>query len=328
MNWAAALRVPVVVVTGDPGTRQGPSSRGRRQISAISYRRGRRTRGRGGGQPHLGGGRASPGVGVGRFVPAASQPSRRALQRQEAQTCGARQELGEGGRRERVQGSAEPRRLARAKRGPLSAGSWGTWRRLRHHPAQSSHEEQRQKHQPEGANRVHGVRIQTVPARGAEEGAQRPASKRSGFQRAVGAAAFVGLAALRRRDRAERAFVGAWGGWFMPRELLWPAASPALESVCGERNSAKLNLAPNFLLWLPFGDDPGWLDVPEMGSRQAWGKWLGGVIAQGSNLQHHAEAWIHTLKAQSLCLWQVESVKLLGPKEAGLITLDPFIRLE
>lgn len=94
----------------------------------------------------------------------------------------------------------------------------------------------------------------------------------------------------------------------------------------GEEFPAKLNLAPNFLPWLG-GDDPDEALCQRWEVDRLEGNDLG-VIAQGSNLQHHAEAWIHTLKAQSPCLWRAESVKFLGPKEAELITLDPLIRLE
>lgn len=195
---------------------------------------------------------------------------------------------GKEGAESRCRGPRNPCRLARAKRGPLSAGWWGTWRRLRGITQRSSHEEQRQKHQPEGANRVHGVRIQTVPARGGEEGAQRPTSKRSGFQRG-GCRCFCRVSGPQRRDRAERAFVEPGG-----EADSCPVSSVTLPPPCAGKCVRGRGI--------PRQAEPGrklspvaLRDDPDEALCQRWevdrleGNDLG-VIAQGSNLQHHAEA--------------------------------------
>ena len=265
-----------------------------------------------------------PGVvGVGRFVPAASQPSRRALQRQKVQTCGARQEL--GGRRAQRAGAgvrgtpaAWPgrKRVPWARVGGVPGGACGASPSAV--PTRSSDRSISQRGRTESmvsgfrrCRREEGRRVHSVQPPGGLDPS------------AVGAAAFVGLAAL--RDGTGRS-APSWsleGRLIHAPWALWPGRLPALESVCGgEEFPAKLNLAPNFLPWL-CGDDPDEALCQRWEVNRLEGSDLG-VIAQGSNVQHHAEAWIHTLKAQSLCLCRVESVKLLGPKEAELITLDPL----
>lgn len=156
----------------------------------VSCRRGRGAGVRGG-QPRLGGGRGSPGVeGVGSSVPAASQPRRRALQRQ-------KRKLAVPGRNQGgCRGPRSPCRLARAKRGPLDAGMLGYLAAPAGHLPARFPRGAATEASAGGGEPSPWCPIQTVPARGGEEGAQRPTS--GGLDpSALGAAAFVGLAALR-----------------------------------------------------------------------------------------------------------------------------------
>lgn len=150
---------------------------------------------------------------MGSSVPAASQPSRRALQRQKVQTCGARQELGESrAQRAGVGVRGAPAAWPRRRGVPWTRGLGGYLAAPAGHlPAQF----------PRGAATEASARggepspwcpIQTVPvpARGGEEGARRPTSGRSGSQRG-GCRCFCRVSGPQRRDRAERAFVEPGG---------------------------------------------------------------------------------------------------------------------
>lgn len=179
-----------------------------------------------------------PGVvGVGRFVPAASQPSRRALQRQKVQTCGARQEL-EGRRAQRagagVRGTpaAWPgrKRVPWARVGGVPGGACEASPSAV--PTRSSDRSISQRGRTESmvsgfrrCRREEGRRVHSVQPPG-------------GLDPSRGCRCFCRVSGPQRRDRAERAFVEPGrGGWFMPRELCDPAASLRWKVCAGERNS-------------------------------------------------------------------------------------------
>ena len=136
-------------------------------------------------------------MGVGRFVPAASQPSRRALQRQKVQTCGARQELGRrraqrAGAGVRGTSAAWPgrKRVPWARVGGVPGGACGASPSAV--PTRSSDRSISQRGRTESmvsgfrrCRREEGRRVHSVQPPGGLDPS------------AVGAAAFVGLAALR-----------------------------------------------------------------------------------------------------------------------------------
>lgn len=145
-------------------------------------------------------------MGVGRFVPAASQPSRRALQRQKVQTCGARQEL-EGRRAQRagagVRGTpaAWPgrKRVPWARVGGVPGGACEASPSAV--PTRSSDRSISQRGRTESmvsgfrrCRREEGRRVHSVQPPG-------------GLDPSRGCRCFCRVSGPQRRDRAERAFV-------------------------------------------------------------------------------------------------------------------------
>lgn len=206
---------------------------------------------RGGGQPHLRGGRGFPGSSV----PAASQHSRRASAEKESANLGAsaplhgaRQGSGKAGHRERVQGSAEPSPPGRGIKGvpwagrylaaleehlpvqfppgaaaepPAGGGEQSTWCLDSSRPWGEA--------SPECAS---GRKVHSVQPRGS-------------LSSVVGAAALCRVSVLLTWDRAERAFAEPGGETDSCPESSDPAAPWALESVGGgEEFPTKLNLLP------------------------------------------------------------------------------------
>ena len=217
-----------------------------------------------------------PGVvGVGRFVPAASQPSRRALQRQKVQTCGARQEL--GGRRAQRAGAgvrgtpaAWPgrKRVPWARVGGVPGGACEASPSAV--PTRSSDRSISQRGRTESmvsgfrrCRREEGRRVHSVQPPGGLDPS------------AVGAAAFVGLAAL--RDGTGRSAPS----WSLEGEAdSCPVSSvtrpPPCAGKCVRGRGIPRQAEPGPKLSpVALRGWPRWSIVSEMGSRQAWGKWPG-----------------------------------------------------